>query len=182
MLKALFSKIDLSKQDHPLAKSYYSSIKDIIELEEFYELKDYYQHFSYTRFNHCVNVSYYCYLICKKLGWNANSVARAGLVHDFYLYNWKDEQPIQGRHCNVHPKVALEMAKKYMEVDYVMEDAILNHMWPMSFHMPKTKEAWILQGVDKYCALCEILYQSSKKARFSALATTLFLLSIHVSI
>lgn len=139
MKKALFSKIDLEELEHPIACSYYKCISDILQISEFYELKDYFQHFSYTRFDHCVNVSYYSYLICKKFGWNARSVARAGLVHDFYLYDWKSEQPMEGRHSNVHPQMALAMTKKYIQVDEIMEDAILNHMWPMSFHMPKEK-------------------------------------------
>ena len=53
-----------------------------------------------------------------------------------------------------------------------LEDAIVHHMWPMTLHMPKTKEGWLLQAVDKYCALSEIILQGSRKVRYSRAAVS----------
>lgn len=100
-----------------------------------------------------------------------------GLLHDLYHYDWrnldKEERPIEGRHCAVHPQIALENARKATSVNTIIEDAIVHHMWPMTLHCPKTKEGWVLQAVDKYCAISEILLQGGRRVRYSRLAISL---------
>lgn len=76
MLRAICSKKNLAEI------AYYECIKDIIESEEIIKLKNITHHISTTRFQHCLNVSYYNYVICGKLGLDAVSAARAGLMHD----------------------------------------------------------------------------------------------------
>ena len=80
---------------------------------------------------------------------------------------------IRDRHCAVHPQIALENARKATSVNAIIEDAIVHHMWPMTLHCPKTKEGWVLQAVDKYCAMSEILLQGGRKVRYSRLAISL---------
>lgn len=47
------------------------------------------------------------------------------------------------------------------------KDIIINHMWPVTIKLPRTKEAFILTLVDKYCATYEtvsyIVKQLKKK-------------------
>lgn len=174
MQKAIFSKTDLAQADSYLANEYLKCIKDLITIDDVQELKEYTQHMNTTRFQHSVNVSYYTFLLARKFHLDYYSAARAGLLHDLYFYDWrnleKNDRPIEGRHCAVHPKIALENARKATKVNAIIEDAILHHMWPMTIHMPKTKEGWILQAVDKYCAFSEILLQGSRKVRYSRIA------------
>lgn len=171
MQKALFSRMNLNDEHNPLVISYLDCVKDILEIDSVQQLHEYTQHLNTTRFQHSLNVSYYCFLLCRRLHLDYYSAARAGLLHDLFLYDWrKKEQPYEGRHSVIHPQVALETAKRDVEVNAIMEDAILHHMWPMSKAMPKSKEGWALQAVDKYCAITEILAQSGKKLKPSSLS------------
>ena len=61
MLKAICSRKELS------LTGYYPHICDLIDSEELSGLKRITHHISTTRFQHCVNVSYYSYLVCRKL-------------------------------------------------------------------------------------------------------------------
>ena len=49
-------------------------------------MKKYKQHYETSTFDHCYMVSYYCYKVCKKLKLDYKSAARAGMLHDFFLY------------------------------------------------------------------------------------------------
>lgn len=161
MEKAIGSRISLQEPKKEIALEFIESISDILNIEDVQQLRDYHQHFKTTRYQHSINVAYYTFMICRKLNLDEISGARAGMLHDLYLYDWKNkEQPIEGRHSVVHPQVALSTAKQHFEVNDIMADAIVHHMWPMSIHMPKSKEGWVLQAVDKYCAVAEIVKQS----------------------
>lgn len=171
MQKAIFSRFNFNDEDNTTVQEYLDCVKDLVEIDTVQQLKTCYQHFNTTRFQHSINVSYYSFLVCRKLKLDYVSAARAGLLHDLYLYDWKKkEQPYDGRHSCVHPQVALETAKELTEVNAIMEDAILHHMWPMSIHMPKHKEGWALQAVDKYCAMTECILQSGRALKPSRLA------------
>ena len=50
------------------------------------------------------------------------------------------------------------------EVSSIMEDTIVNHMWPLGDAQPQTKEAWIVQASDKLCAVMEIVHQIKLKS------------------
>lgn len=186
MQRAIFSKIDLSDPNDTLANEYIHCIHDLLQIDEIQKLKNYSQHMNTTRFQHSVNVSYYTFLIARKLGLDACSAARAGILHDFYFYDWRDieknDRPIEGRHCSVHPQIALENARKVTKINAIMEDAIVHHMWPMTLRMPKTKEGWLLQAVDKYCAVSEVLLQGSHKLRYSQTVISLMLLLSFVTV
>ena len=57
------------------------------------KMKNFRQHYETTCFDHCYTVSYYCYLICKKYKLDYISAARAGMLHDLFLYDWRIRQP-----------------------------------------------------------------------------------------
>lgn len=163
MLKAIGSRKYVTDTNCSITLEFFSYIQDLLDVEDVQNLKQYYQHLNTSRFQHSLNVSYYSFLIAKKFKLDTKSIARAGLLHDLFLYDWKNkEQPMEGRHSFVHPRVALETAKKHIDVNPVMEDAIVHHMWPMTLETPKTKEGWIVQGVDKYCAILEMGTQAIK--------------------
>lgn len=170
MEKAIFSRINLKESETLLAMEYLECVKDLLELDQMHELQAYVQHMNTSRFQHSLNVSYYTFLIARKFRLDAYSAARAGLLHDLYLYDRHEENsPLEGRHSSVHPRIALANARKATKVNAIIEDAILHHMWPITFHRPKTKEGMILQAVDKYCALSEVLLQGGRKLRYNRL-------------
>lgn len=91
---------------------------------------------------------------------------RAALVHDFFLYDWRENKDL-GWHPSEHPKQAYITAKKYIFIDKRMEDCILKHMWPCTLSLPKYRESWIVQGADKLCTIKEIVPGAIMKLKFS---------------
>ena len=90
-------------------------IKDLINNETVQQMKNYRQHFNSSCFDHCLEVAYWSYLICKKLGLDYVSAARAGMLHDLFLYDWRNSKKklnLEHFHAFIHPKIALENATK----------------------------------------------------------------------
>ena len=132
-------------------------IKPLIENETVQQMKNFKQHYNTSCFDHCYMASFYCYTICKKHNLDYKSAARAAMLHDLFLYNWRKKQPDKnGLHAFIHPKTACENACKIFDLNEKEKSIILTHMWPVTFlHFPKSKEAFILTLVDKHCALSE---------------------------
>ena len=113
MEKPIGSRLNFTDSEEALVSEFMELVQDILHIDDVQELRDYVQHCKTTRLQHCVNVAYYTFLISRRLNLNVRSATRGALLHDFYLYDWKNnEQPIEGRHSVVHPQVALAMARQ----------------------------------------------------------------------
>jgi len=156
MLKAIGSKINF-KRDSRL-EEYYSFVKDLLDNEVVQSMKNFRHHYSTSCYQHSINVSYYNYLFCKKFGLDAKAGARAGLLHDLFLYDRKLYIRTKGErlHGFRHPKIALENANIHFELNEREEDIIEKHMWPLTLELPKYSESFVTVFVDKYCAIAEI--------------------------
>lgn len=155
-------------------------IKDIISNPTVQKMKDIPQHCNTNCFDHCLQVAFYCYKICKKLNLDYVSSTRAGMLHDLFLYNWREKTDRKGLHAFTHGKTACENACKEFDLNEKEKDMIIKHMWPLTLSIPKSKEGVILTFVDKFCALSESLsYISSKKLiRYAYLAMCVFFIKI----
>lgn len=132
-------------------------IKDIKENETVNLMKNYRQHFNTSCYEHCYNASYYCFLIAKKLHWDYKSVARAAMLHDLFLYDWrKRENNRKGFHAFTHGNTACQNACKLFNLTEKEQNIIKRHMFPVTLIPPKSKEGLLLTLVDKYCGLIEI--------------------------
>ncbi|MDE5584597.1 MAG: HDIG domain-containing protein [Ruminococcus sp.] len=153
MLKAICSKKDLS------LCAYYNCICDIVDSAELESLKDITHHISTTRFQHCLNVSYYSYVVCRKFRLNARSAARAGLLHDLFYYDRKEYNSHKEKggmsHSMMHSLMAVENAEKLTEITDLERDIIEKHMFPMTRPLPKYRESYVITLIDKYCAVLE---------------------------
>ena len=158
MLKALGSKVKLS-ESNPVADEYMSYVSDLIDHDVVCQMKEYIQHGNTTTFQHCLNVSYYNFVLCKLLSLDARAAARGGLLHDLFLYDWHSHTPRKGRlmHPFTHPEDALENAKKHFELTVVEQDIIAKHMFPVATSFPKYRETVIITIVDKYCGIIEVV-------------------------
>ena len=138
-------------------KEFINIIKDLINNETVQPMKNYRQHFNSSCFDHCLEVAYWSYLICKKLGLDYVSAARAGMLHDLFLYDWRNSKKklnLEHFHAFIHPKIALENATKITYLNKKEKDIILKHMWPVTFfHFPKYTESYIITFADKLSAL-----------------------------
>lgn len=144
------------KNKEIVQEEFESIIKDLVSNETVQKMKVFKQHYNTSCFEHCKNVAYYSYLICKKYHFDYISAARAGMLHDLFLYDWRLRQDgRKGLHAFTHPKTALENASKLFTLNDKETDIILKHMWPVTIRFPKYAESYIITLVDKYCAVQE---------------------------
>lgn len=161
-MQAIWSKRDLTNLSDESAMEFMDCISDLLELDEIEQLDNFTQHCNTSRLQHSLNVAYYSFLWAKKRGLDYKSVARAGLLHDFYLYDWREVETDE-HHAFHHPKEALRNAERLTTLNEIERDAIVNHMWPLSKEAPFTKEARLVSHVDKLCTVAEVISQLVKR-------------------
>ena len=167
MEKAIYSRLDLNDITNPKIREFNEILSDLLTMNEVQQLDEFSQHLNTTRLQHSLNVAYYTFLICRKFNWHSKEATRAALLHDLFHYDWR-EKTHEGWHPALHPRVALENARKIADVTPLMADCIVKHMWPMTLKAPRYKEGWVITGMDKYCATLECIHQSSSIVRKSA--------------
>lgn len=160
MYKAIGSKVDLSVPSGQAEQGgYYELVADLLESEAVQQMKQYTHHGHTTCFQHCLNVSYYNYLFCKLLSLDARAGARAGLLHDLFLYDWHTHITPKGErnHCWSHAGRALANARENFEISPVEADIISKHMFPMNIKLPSYRETWVIIFTDKMCGAWEVM-------------------------
>lgn len=148
-------------------KEFKEIIQDITENSSVKSLKEHIQHMKTSRYEHCYQVAFYTYVLCKRLGLDYISATRGAMLHDFYFYDWRNKG-VEGQkkfHAYRHPRIALNNAQENFELNEVEKDVILKHMWPLTWRFPKFSESYIVTLVDKYCATKEFFsFLKYKKA------------------
>lgn len=130
---------------------YYRIVSDILDNEKFKRLVNY-RHHGMTRFDHSLRVSYHSYRLAKKFKLNYEAVARAGLLHDFFVNEDLSEKK-QSLSAFFHPYYSLDNACNYFELSEMEKDIIITHMFPTLPHkVPKYLESWLVSVVDKIIA------------------------------
>lgn len=138
-------------------KEYINIVLDILNSDIFKSEDNYIQHGRTTCMEHSIYVSYLAYNICKSRGYDYIAAARAGLLHDMFLYDWhKNDDGRKGLHGFTHPRLAANNAKKYFDISDKEYNMIITHMWPLTPRLPKSKEAWAVTYADKLCSAIEI--------------------------
>ena len=166
-MNSTLTKIDLNTSNN----EFYFLIEDLISNETVQKMKEFRQHYDTSTYEHCYNVSFISYKICKKLRLDYKAAARAGMLHDLFLYDWRNsskELNLERKHAFIHPKIALENASKLFDLTKKEKDIIIKHMWPVTIRFPKYPESFIVTFVDKYSAIKEsydfyISYLEKKK-------------------
>ena len=129
-------------------------ISDILENKSFLEIEKC-KHHGISRLDHSMRVSYYSYLIAKRLGFNYKEVARAGLLHDFFI-NDSSKERTSGVSFMFHPYRSLENATNNFSLSDLEKDIIISHMFPALPHrVPKYIESWLVNIVDDMVAIYE---------------------------
>lgn len=139
-------------------KEYMCLVNDIYNNDSFSKIKKI-EHHGVTRFDHSLRVSYYSYKIAKFLKLDYQSVARAGLLHDFFLSDENRDKKERFLSVFKHPKICVLNSIINFDLSRKEIDIISSHMFPISFKIPKYMESWIVSFVDKGVAI----YEFSKK-------------------
>lgn len=177
MIKAILSKKDLTN-----VHEYYSCVCDLLNSSEVERLREFRHHIGTTRFQHSLNVSYYNFLLCRKLRLNARAAARAGLLHDLFFYDRKNHERVMRSHAEEHSAVALYNASQAFSITELEGDMIVNHMFPMTLRIPRHRETFIITLVDKFCACAEVLAYATrstgKKCKIAATAAAMMFIGL----
>ena len=138
-------------------QEFFEIIKDLLANDKVNQMKKYRQHYNSSTYEHCLNVAYISYKIGKKMNLDYVAMARAGMLHDLFLYDWRKRKKdrFTDFHAFSHPRTALENARNVTKLNKKEEDIILKHMWPVTLKLPRYKESYVITLVDKYSAILE---------------------------
>jgi len=159
-------------------KEFKKIIKEILRNNEYKKLYNI-EHHGISRMEHSIKISYYSYIIAKKLKIDYKSVARGALLHDFYLDG--DERKCKRKFLDTfsHPKKALNTSIKYFKINDIEKNIIISHMFPIYLSIPKYKESILVNIIDKiigsYELLVEYLYKFNYKFNYLYLLMIMFI-------
>ncbi len=149
-------------------------ISDILITKEFQDMRSVTQHSpECNRYGHSAYVSYIAYNICNRLGLDAESAARGGILHDFEIPSLTPEGISDFKMLFVHSRIAVEHASSMFKLNEKEKNIIDSHMWPLSVRgVPLSLEAVIVNFADNYCAIIEVfgLYKYTKIAEIPLLS------------
>lgn len=158
-------------------REYLNKVYDILENKEFQKMENIIHHEG-NRLDHSIRVSYYSYKLARFLKLDSEKVARAALLHDFFL----EENHGATKKAKVvtmlkHPEYALANSKKYFELSPLEEDIILTHMFPIGPRIPKYFESWMVDLIDDVASI----YEKSTVVRRQLSTATCFLVMVLVN-
>ena len=156
---------------------FYEIILDILETNEFKELKSITHHGNgMTRYDHSLRVAYYTYVITKSLRLNCKKATRGALLHDFFFTSQTSELTTT-QALKLHPEYACENATKYFNISKLEEDIIKKHMFPITKVPPRYLESFIVNIIDN----CASVYEKSYSTRMNLSTANAFLLILLVN-
>ena len=130
-------------------------------------LREFPQHHGSNTLTHCIAVAKRSFELAERFGWKISEreLAHSAMLHDYYLYDIKEQGLSAYVHGTSHPAVAIQNAKQ----DFTLTDReismIRSHMWPLTFlHPPRSKEAALLCIADKDIAVREFAAPEIRKA------------------
>ncbi|NLL02068.1 MAG: HD domain-containing protein [Mollicutes bacterium] len=127
--------------------------KEIIDTKEYKKLSKE-THHGLTRYDHSLRVARKTYHIARSLNIDYVSATRAALLHDFFTN--EELKNIKGlKKGKIHPKIALNNAKNSFNLNKKEEDAIINHMFPLTILPPLSVEGVVVSVADKAVAIYE---------------------------
>ncbi|HIV85543.1 MAG TPA: hypothetical protein H9900_01895 [Candidatus Monoglobus merdigallinarum] len=154
-------------EENNLYDEFLDIVGDLIETPEFRKLDDCSHHYGVSRMQHCINVAYYSFVVCKKMRLDYVAAARAGLLHDLFYYDWIGSGIGVVKHARLHSRIALKNAEKLTELSDKERDIIKNHMWLCGNIWPHHREAYIVSVADKLCAVWEAGYGVKCRVQYS---------------
>lgn len=156
-------------------KKYNNIIKDIIRNPQVKQMANI-EHHGISRLEHSLKVSYYAYRVAKRLHFDYVSVARGGLLHDFYLEGNERSKFHKFTDTFIHPNKALNTTKSIFDISKKEENIIISHMFPIFLSIPKSKESILVNITDKIIGTKEMFLEYKAKTKYHLNHSYLFLL------
>lgn len=123
--------------------------------------KRFVQHGVTSTFDHSISVAKTAIRLSDKLGLqdkvDYNSLIKAALLHDYFLYDWHNDEPWHRLHGLTHGHTSLLNARRDFkdELNPRIEDSVEKHMFPLTKTPPSYIEGWLVTTADKSCAWLE---------------------------
>ena len=134
-------------------------VGDLLRTPEVQSLQSYSHHHRVSRYEHAMLVAQLAFRFARTFGLDGRAVARCGLLHD--LYEGEKSCPAGPffflRHAYHHPKKAAKNAQTLTYLTGKEQNIIESHMWPMCKALPRSREAWLVNLVDSFVAMLDIL-------------------------
>lgn len=162
-----------------MKKDNFNVIIENINNKKLQELKNE-KHHGIDRYTHSYRVAKYSYKIGKVLKFkNLEKMTEAAFIHDFY-FNSELIDNNEREKLRLHGHLALNNAKKLIELSPIQENIIESHMFPFGGVRPNCKEAICVALVDKGVATGEILKNKiiNKAIVFDFSVSFLFLINV----
>lgn len=133
--------------------------KDVISSKNMEIQKKAIQHGNVSIYEHSLGVA--CLSIylasCLKINVDKKSLVRGALLHDYFLYDWHEQDKNHRLHGFRHAKRALKNASFEFVLNPVEQDIIEKHMFPLNIKPPKYRESIIVCIADKICTVMEVM-------------------------
>lgn len=119
------------------------------------------QHGTITCYEHSLSVAEKSLLIARHLPIKISEkdLVRGALLHDYFLYDWHENDSSHKLHGFHHAARALANARRDFKLSAIEQDIIRKHMFPLNIRPPKYPESWIVCLADKLCATGETLHR-----------------------
>ena len=132
--------------------------REILASERVKSQRLFVQHGRWSVYAHALQVAIRSVAIARFLGvrYDERALIRGALLHDYFLYDWHEDDPSHRWHGYIHAARALDNAKRDFALGAKERDIIRHHMFPLNlFHPPHCREALIVCLADKLVAVCE---------------------------
>ena len=131
---------------------------DILSSEGMQREKQFTQHGGTRCYDHSVAVACMSVRLARRLRIRVElrSLVRGALLHDYFLYDWRDADPEHRLHGFRHARRALRNAEQDFALTRIERDIILRHMFPLNPRPPRYRESMIVTVADKLCAMQEL--------------------------
>lgn len=155
------------------AAAFLECVGALLDTSEVSSMKRWRHHFSITCYQHSLFVSYVAFRLARYFGWDYRAAARAGLLHDLYLYDPADGSAHPGNSvwttrsspCATPPPCAPTCPSGRRTPSSPTCS-------PLALHLPRCREALVVNVADKVCATLEVvhLYQTRRVQRWLPLS------------
>lgn len=137
---------------------FYEIALPILTSDEIEETKYFQQHNGTSVYYHCASVAYFSLILANtfRIKCDYSSLIRGALLHDYYLYDWRDKDKSHSWHGFRHPYTACKKADEVFGLNELEKEIIKRHMFPLTPVPPKHIEAYLVSIADKILAMREV--------------------------
>lgn len=148
-----------------LDKLFYEIAVPVLTSEKMQETKYFHQHRGTSVYYHSLSVAYFSLVWANKLRIKCDykSLIRGALLHDYYLYDWREKDKSHSWHGFRHPFIAAKKAHDDFGLNDLETEIIQRHMFPLTPIPPRHLEAFIVSMADKVLAIREMTELNIKK-------------------